>query len=951
MPFTPAASSLPESALPSSAAGLRPVAIFVVLAGALALVTLKTGWIHAFERGAQPDASRSTAAPVPGFSIVDREGRALALSAECFDVTVSPRALWRTNTPDRLARRIAAIFGEAASAGLGTAWADPLGDPHEVLARCMPRELTSEAPRGRLVPRQPRALAFTDAGAERLRDWIDRGALAEEEPRGPIRGLQVVRLPARVDARTWFTVAMDPVVALSRAARVDRFGTWEGPDGEPRTAAPERYTRALLDDLVSLLGPEVLVARMTEAERKAFLALRAPERVERLRDVVWAELMPARFRVLARGVDPDTAHRLRAMMRDEAISPWQMKLEPRTERRHPTRPGTRPAAPSVSSSVPAVASADDAFTLLGHWGVLDEGRATDRAERDRERRPHVFPWETAADPFAAYRESLVVERRPWSGIELLCQTELENGPWSTLAAPAAVRTYGRRVRHLARDRAKRFEGGVPNYFESLVEASETPRVEVTLDAELQEIMHAELGVLMERHRPALAMGIAVDVESGDVLALDARSLYGYSGYAPLLHEFTPGSTFKAVIMALALDAGHVTPEESLETFAPRGVKVTEGRYSRIIREAQGAPKEPRITAAQGLAHSVNAVLVQVALRFSAAELRGRLVELGYGQTPGAGLGPERDGFLRDLDRGTWSRANTHASVGFGHEVSVTLWQHAAGLATILRGGERRPLRLIRALERDGLRYERPLEDGQRVLSERACADVRAMLAMGAEVGTGHRVAHPELHPEFEWIGSKTGTTEKVETEPCVHLELEALAEAAMGRRTWNKAERKKLLSQPPRHRRPRCYTSSMMAAARGERDGETRQILVLVVADDPTGEDHFGSRVSGRTAVAVLRQAFGLPRAHGDEDEGARAPTERAPARTARTAGPAAGDAGRPRLYRPAPRAGAGADAGGASAVAPASFDAGWLDRARPWDLGDDEAAAPTTSGPDGGNR
>ena len=42
-----------------------------------------------------------------------------------------------------------------------------------------------------------------------------------------------------------------------------------------------------------------------------------------------------------------------------------------------------------------------------------------------------------------------------------------------------------------------------------------------------------------------------------------------------------------------------------------------------------------------------------------------------------------------------------------------------------------------------------------------------MMALGAEIGTGRQIANPGDHPEFEWIGTKTGTTEKVSTELCV----------------------------------------------------------------------------------------------------------------------------------------------------------------------------------------
>ncbi|MEO1699107.1 MAG: penicillin-binding transpeptidase domain-containing protein [Planctomycetota bacterium] len=919
MPF-PRASSV---VLPEAASGLRPGAIFVGFALVLAVVVGRATWIHVARAGEQPEPTATIEAPVGGFDIVDRDGRALALSVECFDVTVSPRALWRSHTPERMAQKLADVLREARTSRED---AELLGDPREILRRTLPETFTHGPLPGRLVPVAPRLLDFDVAQAERVRSWLDRGVLpgADEatddgEPdgpaRGPIRGLGLVRTSPD-GATPRYSLAMDPVQALGRPARVDRFGEWENARGQKRTAPPDRWTRRLLFDLLELVGPERARAVLTDSERAELARLAPTDADEKLADAIWAELVPTRFRVLARAVDPETAHRIEALMASEAVSPYQIRLLPRIERRHPTRPGGLAVAPRAHGEDAAgalddlaVAGADDAFTLLGHWGHLDVERADARARRDLVARPHVFSWDESEDPFGAYREALVVERRPWSGIELLCQTQLEDGAWAPLAQRIFGRRYDRRVRHVARDRRREHDGPVPNYFHGAREGSGEPIVRSTLDARLQEVLHAELGALLDEHVPALAMGIVVDVPTGDVLALDARSLYGYSGYAPLLHQFTPGSTFKAVVMAQALDAGHVRPGDMFPTYAPRGIELREGRAYRLVEEADGAPTAGEISAAEGLAQSCNAVLIQVAHRFAAADLERRLRALGYGERPGAGLGPERPGTLPPLDRGTWSRIYTHASVAFGHELTVTLWQHAGALATILRGGERRPLRLLSSIERDGEVHALPAQSPVRVLSERACADVRAMLALGAETGTGDRVARREQHPEFSWIGTKTGTTEKVPTEVCAHVELEALAEHALGNRLREQLTRAALLAEPRPHSRGSCYTSSMMASAKCTVDGVERHLMVLVVAEDPAGSERFGSRVSGPTAIAVLRQAFGLSRERADESE------DDAPAEAPRPA------ARGPVLFT-ASRAGTGNSG---------AYDARWLDEGRPW--------------------
>lgn len=947
VPFTPAPSTVAGASSPVGASGLRPAFAFVGMAAIFLLLVGRSFWLQAFASGEQPDVRAVREAPTPGFTILDREGRALALSVECFDVTVSPRAMWRSHTPARMAEKIAAIldesFGRAARTDDHETDFDPSGSqsseelwtPGRVLERAMPEELAGGALPWRLVPEDPALLVLEGQRVQAVRAWLDTGAIEgaddPREPGPPIRGLGLVPIEVGdANGEPAWTLAMEPVACLGREARIDRFGQWKSASGALETAPPERWTRRLLTDLVALIGRDVLESRLGPIAREAFDALPRTEKSEALRDALWAEIMPSRFRVVARSIDPTRAHALRELMAEESVSSFQLQLVPRVERRHPTRPGGEPVAPSIDagSSRAAAGAPDprgnDAFALLGHWGTLDEDRAQMRAERDRRSRPHVLPWADATDPFETYRESLVHDRQPWSGIELLCRTELEDGEWAPLAGAVRGRAYERFVRHVARDRKRAWRRGVPDYYSSIDDGTDVPEVVVTLDARLQEVLHAELGTLMEEHGPALAMGVVVDVPSGEVLALDARSMYGYSGYAPLLHEFTPGSTFKAVIMALALDAGITTPDETFKTYFDERFFLGK----REIGEAEGAPTEPYITAAQGLAMSCNAVLVQIALRFEASDLRERILSLGYDAAPGAGLGTERSGRVPALERGTWKRDYTHASVGFGHELTVTLWQHAEALATILRGGVRRPLTLLRRFERNGESWRHEPGEAERVLSERACEDVRAMLSLGAEEGTGRHVARRDQHPELDWIGTKTGTTEKVPSELCVHLELEALADVARTRSKWTKAMRRALLERPRPHRRSSCYTSSMCAAASAIVDGERREVMVLIVADGPTGPERFGSKVTGPTTIAVLRQALGFPREAGaDREELAREIEQNEQT--------SPDDSDLPPLF------------GGADETLPwrdalrrrGEFDVDWLDDVRPWAPGSESSA------------
>ena len=92
-------------------------------------------------------------------------------------------------------------------------------------------------------------------------------------------------------------------------------------------------------------------------------------------------------------------------------------------------------------------------------------------------------------------------------------------------------------------------------------------------------------------------------------------------------------------MASALEAGAVRPEDTFDVGSARAYPIGGGR---VIHEAESS-KTGILTAAECLAHSVNAGMVQIGLRVDDDVLRADFEALGYGRAPGSGLGGERDG--------------------------------------------------------------------------------------------------------------------------------------------------------------------------------------------------------------------------------------------------------------------------------------------------------------------
>ncbi|MBL8861480.1 MAG: hypothetical protein JNK02_05655 [Planctomycetes bacterium] len=675
--------------------------------------------------------------------------------------------------------------------------ADALGEP-EAAPALLERMLPDGARKGWITcSREP--LVLDPQAAARVTAWIAGAVFDPDRPPAPVAGFAVV--PGALPGE--YRVAWHPETALSERARAVH-----GYD------KPREWTRRLGDGLCAAVRGEPLPSGPAADEERS-----------KAREEIWRALLPSQFRVVRKDVPPSRAPALAAVLERERVQPLQMEMRRNARRVYPVQGGQRGAETPVA--------------VLGRWSTLEADDARKAAAARLRLSTDDAVW-TPADraQFAELSAALVYQPSPTSGLELLS--------WNLLAREeyAWVGRRGEEYTFLLNQAPRR---PLHRYFQELVPGDPTPRVITTIELGLQRRVRALLEETVAKHRPALAQAIVVDVASGDVLAVDALDVYGMGGFAPTMHTFTPGSTFKVPIMACALDTGDVRPADRFDS--EDGNFRIEGR---AIREAEGGDNKGVVTAAQGLAYSINAVLVQIGTRVDDDALHGRLAGLGYGRYPDAGLGSERRGLFSSPP---WKKKYTHASVSFGHEISVTLWQHAQALATILRGGHFRPLRLVRAVEWNGRREEAPLVEDHPLqardpLGPAACAEVREMMRLGAEIGTGKDVTKP-IRASVD-VGTKTGTAQKVPGELCLHLELQHNLEH--GCRGAKACRQELARSGRPPHRN--CYTSSICAFGRLREGG--REVMVLVVVDEPRGGQRFGSQVAGPAGIGILQEALGL---------------------------------------------------------------------------------------------
>jgi cell division protein FtsI (penicillin-binding protein 3) len=277
-------------------------------------------------------------------------------------------------------------------------------------------------------------------------------------------------------------------------------------------------------------------------------------------------------------------------------------------------------------------------------------------------------------------------------------------------------------------------------------------VRLTLDAALQDKVEEVLQGVGASYRPKGATAIVMDPRTSNVLAManwprvDANDPLGAPAYArqnrAVGFTYEPGSTFKAITVAGALEQGLVTPETQFDL--PVNIQIAD----RSIRDAEARGPE-RLSVAQILAQSSNVGAISIGLKLGATRFDRWVRRFGFGQQTGVRLPGEERGIV--LPRKSYS-GSSMGNLPIGQGEAVTPLQMATAYSAIANGGILRPARIIAAI--GGHRAPRPR--GHRVISPRVAASVRTMLeGVLAPGGTAQEAAIPGYA-----LAGKTGTANK-----------------------------------------------------------------------------------------------------------------------------------------------------------------------------------------------
>ncbi|MDO9514104.1 MAG: penicillin-binding protein 2 [Elusimicrobiota bacterium] len=277
-------------------------------------------------------------------------------------------------------------------------------------------------------------------------------------------------------------------------------------------------------------------------------------------------------------------------------------------------------------------------------------------------------------------------------------------------------------------------------------------VKLTINGRLQEFLYRQIDLSVSRYRARSGYGIVMEPHTGKILAAvmagpDAENLLKN----PIISDAVePGSTFKIVTVAAAIENGVVTPEDKFfcenGSFEFAGIKISD-------HDPYGW-----LTVSDIIKFSSNIGICKVGSLAGRNALYKAARDFGFGCPTGIKLPGEARGLLKRID--TWENTSLNY-ISFGQEIAATPLQIAQSFAVIANGGVLiKPCILESIIEASGKKVHKtkPVII-RRAITKKTSDTVKEMLFQVVEGGTGVNVRLQGWE-----ICGKTGTAQKFDTK-------------------------------------------------------------------------------------------------------------------------------------------------------------------------------------------
>lgn len=288
-------------------------------------------------------------------------------------------------------------------------------------------------------------------------------------------------------------------------------------------------------------------------------------------------------------------------------------------------------------------------------------------------------------------------------------------------------------------------------------------IQLTIDSRLQYVLYQELERVGRVQKARWAMGMIVDVHSGEVMALSNWPSFNPNDLNSMNNEnqrnhalidmFEPGSVMKPITVATGLKSGQYTVNSKINT-SP-GTMNLQGH---IIKDHGNLGM---ISLRQLLQKSSNVASAKIALSLPAKAMSETQRQFGFGQKTNLNFPGESAGLIPTPADSDISR---RATVSYGYGLNVTLAQLAQSYAVLGAGGVLHPLTLVKSTKDNNINdanlqnlpvpFAKPASS-QIIKKEDALAVVDMMTSVTEEGGTAKLAAIDGYR-----VAGKTGTARR-----------------------------------------------------------------------------------------------------------------------------------------------------------------------------------------------
>ncbi|MDI3316066.1 MAG: penicillin-binding transpeptidase domain-containing protein [Bacillota bacterium] len=287
-------------------------------------------------------------------------------------------------------------------------------------------------------------------------------------------------------------------------------------------------------------------------------------------------------------------------------------------------------------------------------------------------------------------------------------------------------------------------------------------LELTIDRTVQTIVEQEIERVFQRVHPLGAWALVMDPNTGAILGmaqrpsldpnrwqqLSGQELQRLSRDLLIDNTYPPGSVFKPVTAAIAIETGKVTPETPF--YDPGSARILGQTISNWNGAGRGATNF-----GEGFQDSANVVFAKTGLMIGKSTFYEYLRKFGFMGTTGVDLPGEALSIMPPESRATDLDL---ALMAFGQTLTVTPIAMARAIAAIANGGYLVTPHVAKALLSPDGRVVRTFEwkPQGRVISAQTAATVRSLMERVVQNGTGVEGQIPGYR-----VGGKTGTSQKV----------------------------------------------------------------------------------------------------------------------------------------------------------------------------------------------